>query len=128
MSHLVTIIIAILRALVPALINASKPTAEDARPQPELRKRLRAKLRRAGWPASLLPVAMLLGLSCLAAGGAGCQPRTIYVPPGEPVRLRETIQDAKVWVLDASGTPVPGKMDLPSGWYCLPDERPAPRP
>lgn len=47
---------------------------------------------------------------------------TIYVPAGEPVRLRETIKNAKVWVMDSSGELVAGKMDLPEGWYCLPDE------
>jgi len=51
---------------------------------------------------------------------AGCATRTIYVPDGEPVRLRETIRDAKVWVMDSDGQSVPGVMDLPEGWYCLP--------
>jgi len=38
------------------------------------------------------------------------------------VRLRETVTDAKVWVKDADGEPVAGKMDLPEGWYALPLE------
>ena len=59
---------------------------------------------------------IVLGSTILAA----CATRTIYVPDGEPVRLRETIRDAKVWVLDAGGQPVAGVMDLPEGWYCLP--------
>ncbi len=42
------------------------------------------------------------------------------MPDGEAVRLRETVRAAKVWVLDESGKPVAGKMDLPEGWYCLP--------
>jgi len=50
---------------------------------------------------------------------AGCV-RTIYVPHGTPVRLRETVKDAKVWVKDSGGEPVAGKMDLPEGWYALP--------
>lgn len=54
----------------------------------------------------------------------GCGARTVYVPPGEPVRLRETIPDAKVWVAGADGEPVAGEMDLPEGWYCLPDSSP----
>jgi hypothetical protein len=52
----------------------------------------------------------------------GCFVRTIYVPDGAPVRLRETIEDAKVWVLDADGKPVASQMDLPEGWYALPLE------
>lgn len=58
---------------------------------------------------------MILGLF------AGCSMRTVYIPTGDPVRLRETIPNAKVWVMDASGTPIKTTMDLPEGWYCLPD-------
>ena len=45
-----------------------------------------------------------------------------YIPHGTPVRLRETVEDVKVWVKDADGGPVAGKMDLPEGWYVLPDD------
>ena len=50
---------------------------------------------------------------------AGCGVRTVYVPHGTPVRLRETITNVKIWVKDAEGDPVAGRMDLPEGWYCL---------
>lgn len=49
----------------------------------------------------------------------GCSTRTIYVPDGKAVRLRESIE-AAVWVLDRNGNQVPGWMVLPEGWYCLP--------
>ena len=58
----------------------------------------------------LLPILLL----------AGCAVRTVYVPHGTPVRLRETIHNAKVWVKDAQGKPVAGRIDLPEGWFCLP--------
>jgi len=53
---------------------------------------------------------------------AGCTAftRTIYVPDGTPVRLREEVREVKVWVLGADGKPVAAVMDLPEGWYCLP--------
>jgi len=53
---------------------------------------------------------------------AGCTSftRTIYVPDGTPVRLREEVHGVKVWVLGAGGKPVAGVMTLPEGWYCLP--------
>ena len=70
-------------------------------------------MRRMAW--FLVPLVIL----------AGCAGRTIYVPTGEPVRLRETVRGAKVWVLDAAGQPTAGEMDLPEGWYCLPDPGPA---
>ena len=49
----------------------------------------------------------------------GCT-RTVYVPHGTAVRLREPVENVKVWVLDKENNPVPGEMDLPEGWYCLP--------
>jgi len=60
----------------------------------------------------------ICALGCLP----GCGTRVILIPPGEPVRLRETIRDAPVWVRDAEGEEVAGVMDLPAGWYCLPDD------
>lgn len=66
------------------------------------------------WLGVLLVIALLI---------AGCAVRTIYIPYGEPVRLREPIRNAKVWVADKSGKETPGEMDLPEGWYCLPDTR-----
>jgi len=64
---------------------------------------------------------------CVSASASGCglltpkKIRTIYVPAGTPVRLRETIRNAKVWVKDASGVDSESEMDLPEGWYCLED-------
>lgn len=49
----------------------------------------------------------------------GCT-RTILVPPGTAVRLRASIRNARVWILDAQGAPVAGKVTLPAGWFCLP--------
>lgn len=58
----------------------------------------------------------------LGACAPGTFTRTIYVPPGKAVQLRDTIRGAAVWVLDEAGDPVAGKMDLPEGWFCLPEE------
>ena len=59
----------------------------------------------------LLPILLLTG--CM---------RTVYVPHGTPVRLRETVKDVKVWVKDTDGQPVAGRMDIYEGWYALPLE------
>ena len=109
MKALIAILVAVLQVLLPALFKAATPTAEDSAPQPELKRRLRARVRQT-WAVVLLCVAFL----------SGCANRTILVPEGEPVRLRETIRGAKVWVMDANGKPAASKMDLPAGWYCLP--------
>ena len=115
MRWIVAILEVVLRALLPVLFERSRPTAEDSRTQPELRDRLRRRVRKTWGGAAL---ALLLATALLVSG---CGTRTIYVPSGEPVRLRETVCGAKVWVLDASGKPVAGVMDLAEGWYVLPD-------
>ena len=115
MKALIAIFVALLQVLLPALFKATEKTAEDSASQPELKKRLRAKVRQT-WATVLLLLCMLLF--------SGCGARTIYVPEGEPVRLRETIRGAKVWVKDQNGNTVAGRVDLLEGWYCLalPDE------
>jgi hypothetical protein len=50
---------------------------------------------------------------------SGCARRTVLVPPGEPVRLRQTIKKAKVWVAAKDGKEVAGQVDLPEGWYAI---------
>jgi len=81
---------------------------DDGQRDRELRDRLRAAVRRHWWLIVLVPLVV-----------HGCGVRTIYVPDGTPVRLRETVRNAKVWVKDAEGKVVPGRMDLREGWYCL---------
>jgi len=108
---LVAILTVILQALLPAVVKATEKTSEDGAKRPRLRDRLRGRVR-ATW-GKAMAIALILALL------PGCGARTIYVADGEPVRLRETIRNAKVWVLDAQGEPVAGRMDLPEGWYCL---------
>jgi len=112
MAWLIDLIVAVLRVLLPWIVNESRPTAEDAHPDRQTRERLRTSIRR-HWMviAFVLPILLF----------AGCA-RTIYVPHGTPVRLRETVQDVKVWVKDSDGKPVAGRMDLYEGWYALPLE------
>lgn len=50
-----------------------------------------------------------------------CQTETIFVPDGAPVRLREPIKGAAVWVQNENGAWVEGTVDLPAGWYALSD-------
>jgi hypothetical protein len=60
-------------------------------------------------------------IAVVLASMVGCTLRTIYVPTGEPVRIRRTIDDAPVWVRDKDGTVQAGQIDIPEGWYALPD-------
>ena len=111
---------AVLRAFFPAIFaemkESARDTAEDSKPQPELKARLQNRVRSTwgrGGTAGALVFCVLLA--------AGCGTRTVYVPPGEVVRLRQPVKNAKIWVMDAEGNPVPSRMTLPEGWFVLSD-------
>ena len=115
----------LLQVLLPALIKAwqesQKSTEVDATPNP-LRDEFRKRVLDAGWGKA---AAVLLLCLMLAAGTGGTPAtRTIYVPHGDIVRLRATVPKAKVWVLDKSGNPVEGEIDLLEGWYAGSMEKP----
>ena len=115
-SVLAVLLRAVLEMLVPMLLKKREDSSEDGARRPKLRRRLRDRVR-SRWGATAAAICLSLVLL------AGCShTRTIYVPAGEPVRLRETVRKAKVWVVDKDGKPVAGVMDLPEGWYCLPDQ------
>ena len=63
-------------------------------------------------------IIIILALTFLLTGCAFT--RTVYIPYGKAVQLRETVKDVKIWAKDANGKLVPGKLDLPNGWMCLP--------
>ncbi|HOQ60954.1 MAG TPA: hypothetical protein PKZ08_10060 [Vicinamibacterales bacterium] len=108
---LAAFLLALISALIPALVKACRRTSNDAGTQPRLKERLRDRIRKTWMPC----------IALLALLSAGCV-RTVYVPHGEPVRLRETVKDVKVWVMGQDGKPIAGVMDLPEGWYALPME------
>ena len=108
MKVLITILVAVLQVLLPALFKAATPTAEDSAAQSELKRRLRKRVRQT-WAVIVLCLLFI----------TGCANRTVYIPEGEPVRLRETIRGAKVWVKDSNGNTVAGRVDLLEGWYVL---------
>ena len=116
LEALAPVIALVLGVLLDLFSKRARPTAKDGDPDTQLRDRLRARVRQY-WPVVLVGMLMLSACGC----GAGAPfTRTIYVPDGTPVRLRETIHGAKVWVKDANGQALPGRMDLPEGWYAIP--------
>ena len=111
------VVAAIVRAFVPALVKEVKDgmadTCEDSRPDAALTERLQDRIRQT-WNGAALGLAVCLFLS-------GCGVKTVYVPDGTPVRIREEVKGVKVWVMDADGKPRPSAMDIPAGWYALSD-------
>ena len=61
-------------------------------------------------------------VACFAASGCSRAKRTVYVPDGSPVRIRTTLKNSQVWVMDENGAWIPGVIDIPEGWYALPDD------
>jgi hypothetical protein len=118
MSTIIAILVSLLRAFVPAMVKASEDTAQDAASDTATAQALRDRIQKT-WGKT---AKVLLVLFCLCC--TGCFTRTIYIPHGEPVRLRQELKGVKVWVLDSKGTPTKGEIDIPEGWYALPMEKP----
>ena len=66
-----------------------------------------------------------IGLMLLFCCSCFC--RTIYVPSGKTVRLRQDLPGVKIWARDAEGKLVPGVLDLREGWFVGPREEPLPQ-
>lgn len=88
-----------------------KPSAREGGGKPELREALKSKLH------NKLKIAVCAAFLCLV----GCNAtKTVYVPDGSPLRLREDIASAKVWVwVEDEKRWVVGELTIPEGWYCL---------
>ena len=74
---------------------------------------------------TLQGVLIFVMLCALASTLHGCGVRTVYVPAGEPIRLRQSVKACKVWVADKDGKELPSTLDLPEGWYALDYANPA---
>ena len=81
-------------------------------------KTLAPRLKRA---ASILIFAAVFSL----AFGCTRAKRTVYVPDGSPVRIRQTLKNSAVWVMDENGVWIPGNIDIPEGWFALADPDPS---
>lgn len=55
---------------------------------------------------------------CLCLSGCAVFTRTVYVPDGKTIRLRQDVRNVKVWVKEVGGNTAEGRMDLKEGWYC----------
>lgn len=110
----------IIKAILEALLSFFWPKlvapkeAEDGEPVGSREEKLREKIKK----DTKLPIWIFLTLLL----AAGCTTKTVYVPDGKAVQLRQRVKNCKVWVWDKDGKRVAGKMTLPEGWYALPFE------
>lgn len=107
-SIIIQIVIGIVLGLLATCLKGPTPATYEQPRRPELKARLTSRVRQAGW---MLALCLLL---------TGCRQTAIYVPSGEPVRLVDPIRRARVEVIGPSGTTI-RTMDIPAGWYVLPD-------
>lgn len=59
---------------------------------------------------------------CVTLSGCTMFTRTVYVPDGKMIRLRQSFNNAKIWVKEKDGNIAEGRMNVPEGWYCAPKE------
>jgi len=117
---------AIIKSILDALLaffwpRMTKPKeAEDGEKVNSREEKLKKKIKKDTMKREKLLVWVLVVSSFGALGG--CATRTIYVPDGKAVQLRQQVRNVRVWVWDKDGKRVAGKMTLPEGWYVLPLE------
>mgnify|MGYP001770165912 CR=1 FL=1 len=61
---------------------------------------------------------IVLFLVVISSSGCAIFTRTVYVPDGKAVRLRQDVKNVKVWVKEVGGNTAEGRMTLQEGWYC----------
>ena len=116
----------IIKSILEALLSFFWPKlvapkeAEDGEPVGSREDKLKKKIKKDTMKREKILVWVLVVSSFGALGG--CATRTIYVPDGKAVQLRQQVKNVRVWVWDKEGKRVAGKMTLPEGWYALPLE------
>jgi nitrogen fixation protein len=103
-----TIITAILTFLAWWLKRETKPEMTDGKTNDKIKQAGASKIKHTPPLIALLFITLLLGCN-----------RTVYVPNGAVVRLRDDIENVVVWVQTEDGW-VAGKLTIPEGWYCMP--------
>ena len=115
-AFLVELIVALLKTFIPAISEASQDSYTVAVPEDKgLEKRLRDSVS-ATWGTGVI-------LLCCSLALIGCGTRTVYIPDGQPVKLREALKNVKVWVKTKDGQIEAVEIDVPEGWYILPDKK-----
>lgn len=115
-GFIVELIVALLKAFIPSIGEASKDSYTVAVPEDEgLEKRLRDSVATT-WGKGVV-------ILCLSLALVGCGTRTVYVPDGTPLKIREDIM-VKVWVITKEGETIATEVLVKAGWYTLPDKKP----
>lgn len=76
----------------------------------QMETRKKGSKKRSKINGSISLVLMFLLIGCATTD-------VVYVPPGDAVKLRETITDAKVWIKTTEKIVLPGTTTLYEGWF-----------
>lgn len=98
------------------LFGSAKPKMVEAEAPGQQEDTMRARLKKEGWIIGFILI------TCVSMTGCDWFTRTVYVPSGKAVRLRQDVQNVKVWVKTKDGETIPGSMTLKEGWFVLPVE------
>lgn len=60
---------------------------------------------------------ILLCLFSFTQAGCTIFTRTVYVPDGSSVRLRQSLKNVKIWAKQKDGSIAEGRMNIPEGWF-----------
>ena len=114
-AFIVELIVALLKAFLPSMMEGTKDSYAVAVPEDEgLEKRLRDRVSEYWGPTMLLV--------CCSLFLVGCGTRTVYVSDGTPLKIREKIM-VKVWVKTKDGDTISTEIEVQEGWYVLPDKK-----
>lgn len=117
MEKIIKAILESLLAFFWPILNTPKE-AENGEAVNDREEKLKEKIKRDTKAKTNLLIMVSLSLFYVT----GCTTKTVYVPDGKAVQLRQRVKNCKVWVWDKDGKRVAGKMTLPEGWYALPLE------
>ena len=114
-AFLIQLFVALLKAFIPSISEASKNEYTVAVPEDDgLERRLRGSVE-ATWGKTVV-------FLCLSLALVGCGTRTVYVPYGTPMKIREKVM-VKVWVRVKGGDDLETEIEVQEGWYVLPDKK-----
>ena len=113
---LVQLILGLIKLFIPVIKESFEDTNTTAVEESEgLTKRLNNSIRN-HWGKTLV-------LAFLSLTLFSCGTRTVYVPDGTPVKFAETLKNVKVWVKTKDGKIKKQTMDIPEGWFAVPDPK-----
>lgn len=85
---------------------------QDATGPGKFEDQAKQKMKKEGWGIFII-------VAILSLSGCTMFTRTVYVPDGSAIRLRQDLKNVKIWAKQKDGATAEGRMDIPEGWFCF---------